>query len=53
MVEITIDLKQISNHLYLIKPSYCPNLTELKDRLDSIEAKIDNLADKVNNFLKN
>jgi DNA mismatch repair protein MSH2 len=47
MVEKTIDLDQIKNHLYLIKPSYCPELKELKDRIDAIEEKIEVLADKV------
>lgn len=46
MVEQTIDLKQISNHLYLILPSYCPSLKELRDQLDAIEEKIENLAEK-------
>jgi DNA mismatch repair protein MSH2 len=47
MVEQTIDLKQVANHLYLIKPSYCPSLKELRDELTDIETKIEAQADKV------
>lgn len=46
MVESTIDLDQIKNHLFLIKSSYKPELRELKDRLDEIEEEIELLGDK-------
>jgi len=51
MVEETIDLKQIQNHLYLIKSSYDPNLKELRENLDDIEEKLEKLSDKVANDL--
>ena len=51
MVEQTIDLEQIRNHMFLIKPSYCPDLKELKDKLDEIESEIQAQADKVANDL--
>lgn len=47
MIETTIDLKQVSNHLYIIKSSYDPDLAELKDRLDDIEEKLERICDKV------
>ena len=47
MVETTIDLDAIKNHLYLIKSSFKPELTELREQLDEIEGKIQKLSDKV------
>lgn len=46
LIETTIDLKQVQNHLFIIKSSYDPDLQELKDRLDDIEDKLDRLCDK-------
>lgn len=46
MVEQTLDLEQVKNHLFIVKASYDPNLKELKDRLDDIEDKLDRIADK-------
>lgn len=51
MVETTIDLDAIKNHLYLIKSSFKPELTELREQLDEIEGKIQKLADKVCFFI--
>ena len=53
MVRQTIDLEQIKNHLFLIRPSYCPQLKELKVKLDEIEEKIENLAEKVFAYFSN
>lgn len=46
MIESTLDLKQVQNHLYIVKSSYDPNLKELKDRLDDIEEKLERMCDK-------
>jgi DNA mismatch repair protein MSH2 len=47
MVESTIDLNQIKNHLFLIKSTFDPDLKELKEKLDEIEEEIEDMADKV------
>ena len=46
MIETTLDLKQVQNHLFIIKSSYDPNLHELRDRIDDIEEKLESLCDK-------
>ena len=46
MIESTIDLSQIENHLFLIQSSFDPELGELKKKLDKIEKIIDDLAEK-------
>ena len=48
LIESTIDLKQVQqNHLYLIKSSYEPDLQELRDTLDEVEAKVERLGEKI------
>jgi DNA mismatch repair protein MSH2 len=46
MVESTIDLDQIKNHLFLVKSSYQPELEDLRVKIDEVEDKLDKLADK-------
>lgn len=48
MVENTLDLEMIAKHnKFLIKGSYNPELQELRDNLDELEERINNLAEKV------
>ncbi|CAF0703085.1 unnamed protein product [Brachionus calyciflorus] len=51
MIESTLDLDQIKNHLFLVKSSYKPELEELREKLDRVEEKIESLADKVSRDL--
>jgi DNA mismatch repair ATPase MutS len=48
LIEATLDLKQVQqNHLYLINSSYEPNLQELRDTLDEVDAKVAKLGDEI------
>lgn len=47
MIETTIDLDQIKNHMFLINSEYKPELKNLKDQLDEVEHEIESLLDKV------
>lgn len=46
MIEQTLDLKQVNNHLYIIKSSYDPELKELKEQLDRNEEKLEKLGNE-------
>ncbi|XP_064599331.1 DNA mismatch repair protein Msh2-like [Liolophura sinensis] len=40
MVEATVDLSQVENHEYLIKPDFDEGLTGLRERMDELEESI-------------
>jgi DNA mismatch repair protein MSH2 len=46
MVESTLDLEQIKNHIFLIKSSHKPELEDLKIKLDEIKIRMEQLTQK-------
>ena len=51
MIETTLDMDEIKNHLFLVKSSYKPELEELREKLNNVEEKIESLANKASRDL--
>ncbi|XP_014768650.1 DNA mismatch repair protein Msh2 [Octopus bimaculoides] len=47
MIESTLDMEQVENHEFLIKPEFDDVLTSLREKLDEVEADIKSQLNKV------